>query len=70
MLYGYSYPYSLHNNTKYLRRYCKDFEMRFDTSNQKLERLLPKGKNKKNIWVNQRLIRQENNNRDQKHITI
>ena len=36
----------------------KDIETRFDTSNYELDRLLPKGKNKK--VINERSIRRKN----------
>ena len=31
-----------------------DVETRFDTSSYELDRLLPKGKNKKSNWINER----------------
>ena len=33
---------------------AKDVETRFDTSNYELDRPLPKGKNKKSNWINER----------------
>ena len=33
---------------------AEDVETRFDTSNYELDRLLPKGKNKKSNWINER----------------
>ena len=39
VLYGYRHLYSLHQNRKHLRRYSKDVEKRFDTSNFELEDL-------------------------------
>ena len=38
----------------------KDDETRFDTSNYELDRLLPKGKSKKNNWINEISIRWKN----------
>ena len=47
MLHGYRHLYSLHKN----RRYLQDVDMRFDTLNYKLDRPLPKGKNKRLIGL-------------------
>ena len=33
---------------------AEDVETRFDTSNFELDRPLPKGKNKKSVWINER----------------
>ena len=35
----------------------EDVETRSDTSNFELDRTLPKGKNKRSNWINDRLIR-------------
>ena len=34
---------------------AEDVETRFDTSNNELDRPLPKGKNKKCNWINERI---------------
>ena len=54
MLIGYRQLYSLHKNIysdikDFYSDITKDVETRFDTSNYELDRLLPKGKNKKVI---------------------
>ena len=33
---------------------AEDVETRFDTSNFELDRPLPKGKNRKSVWINER----------------
>ena len=38
----------------------EDVETRYDTSNYELDRLSPKGKNKKNNWIGEGWIRQKN----------
>ena len=38
----------------------EDFETRFDISNYELDRQLPKRRKKKNNWINERLIRWKN----------
>ena len=45
MLHGHKQLYSIHKSRRHLRRYCKNIEVRFDTSNYKL----PKENNKKKI---------------------
>ena len=47
MLHGYRQLYSIHKNRRHLRSHCKNAEARFDTSNNLLDRPLPKNKNKK-----------------------
>ena len=47
MLHGYIQLYSLYKSSRHFLGIAKDVETRFDTSNYKLERPLPKGKNKK-----------------------
>ena len=42
---------------------AEDYETRFDTSNYELDRLLPKGKNKKGYWFKERWIRWKNHER-------
>ena len=39
---------------------AEDVEIKFDTSNYKLDRPLPKGKIQKSNWINERLIRWKN----------
>ena len=45
------------------RDIAEDVETRFDTSNFELDRPLPKGKNKKSDWINERWIRWTNHKR-------
>ena len=41
----------------------KDNETRFDTSNYELDRPLPKGKNLKSNWINERWFRWKNHDK-------
>ena len=50
MLHGHKQLYSIHKSRRHLRRYCKNIEVRFDTSNYKL----PKENNKKKKLINDR----------------
>ena len=47
ILHGYRQLYSIHKNRKHLQNIAKDVETKFDTSTYKLERPLPRRKNKK-----------------------
>ena len=46
MLYGYRQFHCIHKKDYIYQGIAEDFETRFDASNYKLDRLLPKGKNK------------------------
>ena len=48
---GHKKLYSIHKSRRHLLRYCQNVEARFDTSNYKLNRPLPKGKNKNEIGL-------------------
>ena len=43
--------------------FAKDIQRRFDTSNHELDRLLPKWKNKKSNWFDEKIIWWNNNKR-------
>ena len=42
---------------------AENVETRFDSSNYESDRPLPKGKNKKSNWINERWVRWKNNDR-------
>ena len=57
MLYGYRQFHCIHKTNDIYRDIGNDNETRFDALNYELDRPLPKGKNKKTNWINERLVR-------------
>ena len=54
MLYGYREFHCMHKTNDIYRDIGNDNETRFDALNYELDRPLPKGKNKKTNWINER----------------
>ena len=63
MLHVYRQFYSRRKTEDICADIAKNVETTFYTLNYELDKPLPKGKNKKSYWFNERLIRQKNNER-------
>ena len=55
MLLGHGQLYSLHKNRRHLRRYYKNVETKFDSSNYEILKPLPEGKTNNN-YINKKII--------------
>ena len=63
MLYGYRHFIVSIKTDDIYKDIAEDVEIRFDNSNYELDRLLPKTKKEKSNWINERWIKQKNDDK-------